>query len=77
MRKLFINGSIILFLSILVIGFYYPTIFWSYVIVIPLIITGLIDIFQDKQTITRNYPNSWQNSLLNGDFVPKVLSVFC
>ena len=56
MKKMFINLSIILFVLVGIIGFFWRPGLWAYCIVIPLIALGVKDLLQTKQTLKRNFP---------------------
>ena len=56
MRALFVNFSIACLLAIGLIAFFWPSVLWSLVVVVPLIIVGIVDILQPSHTIKRNYP---------------------
>jgi len=56
MRREFITSSIIIILLNLFISFIYPPILWSMILFGPLILVGMYDYFQDRQTIKRNFP---------------------
>jgi glutamate synthase domain-containing protein 2 len=56
MRKAFISTSIIFVIVISVISFFWINFLWVFVLVIPPILLGVIDILQKKQTIRRNFP---------------------
>ena len=56
MKKIFINLSIFFFLITGIIGIFWTPFLWAYAIVIPLIVIGVRDMTQKKQTLKRNYP---------------------
>lgn len=76
MRKLFINSSIIIVLAILVIAYFWSPILWGFIIVIPIIIIGIIDITQTHQTIRRNYPILGILRYIMENFRPKIYQYF-
>lgn len=55
-RKIFITTSILLAILIPAISFFWKPILWSLVIVIPLILIGVADINQKRQSIRKNFP---------------------
>jgi len=55
-RQLFILLAVIITPSIYLISLVWDPILWMYILLVPLLIVGLIDIFQTKQTIRRLYP---------------------
>lgn len=56
MKKLFINLSIFFVAAVAVLGYFWPWCLWFYTGVIPLIILGVSDMVQTKQTLKRNFP---------------------
>ncbi|MEM8765742.1 MAG: FMN-binding glutamate synthase family protein [Bacteroidota bacterium] len=56
MKRQFLISSTLIILLIVIIQFVWPTILWSLIIVIPLILIGLNDMFQKKHAIRRNFP---------------------
>ena len=56
MKKIFINLSIFFFLITGIIGLFWTPFFWAYIVVIPLILLGVRDMAQKKQTLKRNFP---------------------
>jgi len=55
-REQFILLSIILIVSIIVIAQFWQPAFWSFIVIVPLILMGIFDILQTKHTIRRNFP---------------------
>jgi glutamate synthase domain-containing protein 2 len=55
-REKFIIISVIIIASILFIAQYWNPVYWSFIIIAPLIIMGFYDYFQKKHAIRRNYP---------------------
>ena len=56
MRILFYWLSVIMVAVVSAISFFWPPILWSYIVIVPLIIRGVADIVQKKQTVRRNFP---------------------
>lgn len=56
MRKQFISGFAILIAVIIFWSYYWPPILWSFVLIGPLFLIGIIDMLQKKQAIRRNFP---------------------
>jgi glutamate synthase domain-containing protein 2 len=56
MKKMFINLSIIFFVLVGIIGYFWRPGLWAYAIVLPIIIIGIKDLLQTKQTLKRNFP---------------------
>ncbi|MCB0458919.1 MAG: FMN-binding glutamate synthase family protein [Flavobacteriaceae bacterium] len=55
-RELFLVLASSVTIAILVIAYFWRPILWSFLLFAPLILMGLIDIFQKKHTIRRNFP---------------------
>lgn len=56
MRQIFIVGSAVLLLTVAGISTVWPPIWWSLVVILPLIGRGVADMLQTKQAIKRNFP---------------------
>lgn len=56
MRKLFYALSLFLLVLVGVVGYWHRIVLWSYVVLIPLVIIGIINVLQEKHTIMRNFP---------------------
>ena len=56
MRKHFIVVLILVLGLIMVAGLFNPKVLLSLIIVIPLIVLGLWDVFQTKHSVLRNFP---------------------
>lgn len=55
-RQGFITSSIVIIAAILLLGFISPYFLLSFVIIGPVVVIGVVDITQKKQTIRRNFP---------------------
>lgn len=55
-RKIFVALSIGLLTIIIAFGMVRPGVFWSLIVVVPIILIGLRDMLQTKHTIKRNFP---------------------
>ena len=56
MRTLFSVVSIVVILAVAGLSFVWPPIWWSYVVILPLVARGVADMLQTKQAIKRNFP---------------------
>lgn len=56
MRKLFFLSSFIALAAIGAVAWFWPPVLWSLVLILPLILIGVLDLLQKKQTIRRNFP---------------------
>jgi len=55
-RQGFYVLSIVIPLLIVLVSFFWPEILWSFVIVVPVILLGIYDMVQPRQTVLRLYP---------------------
>ncbi len=56
MRKIFINGSIAAVILLATLSYFFHRAAWGFVVLIPILIVGINDMTQIRQTIRRNYP---------------------
>ncbi|PBQ32361.1 FMN-binding glutamate synthase family protein [Sphingobacteriaceae bacterium] len=56
MKKQFIYLSVFFTLTIGIAGYLWPLALWLYVVAIPIILIGIMDMTQTKQTLKRNFP---------------------
>ena len=56
MRKHFVVIAGAVVAAVLAVGYLWPPILWSLVVVIPLIARGVADMIQTKQAVRRNFP---------------------
>lgn len=56
MRKLFIYLSVFFVLLVAVMGYFWSYFFWLYAIVLPLVLIGVLDMTQKRQSLKRNFP---------------------
>lgn len=76
MRKLFIQCSAALIVLILVWSYFWQDALFVFVIVGPLIYLGMVDVFQKKQSIKRNFPLFGRLRYVLEDMRPKVQQYF-
>ena len=55
-REYFIIISILITAAVILIAQFWFPIVWSFLLIGPLIILGIFDVFQTKRTIRRNFP---------------------
>tara|TARA_R110002049_G_scaffold151464_1_gene315072 strand:+ start:290 stop:1879 length:1590 start_codon:yes stop_codon:yes gene_type:complete len=55
-RERFILISTIVVIAIICIALFWPPVLWGFILVGPLILMGIFDIFQKRHTIRRNFP---------------------
>jgi glutamate synthase domain-containing protein 2 len=76
MRPLFTWISILLVACILVAGYFVNPIWWSLIIVLPLVMLGLVDMFQTKNAIKHNYPLVGRLRYILGSIGPEIHQYF-
>lgn len=75
-REIFILISVITVVAIVGISFLWSPILWAFLIVIPLIIMGLFDIFQKSHTIRRNFPLIGRFRYILESIRPEIMQYF-
>lgn len=76
MRNQFIGLSIVTSLSLIILSLYWPSVWWSFVIVGPIIFLGTLDIFDKKHTLRRNFPLLGAFRYIMEDLRPKIYQYF-
>jgi glutamate synthase domain-containing protein 2 len=76
MRSAFIKLSIATLIISATISFFWNPFLWSFAITIPLILVGINDMNQSKQTIRRNYPVVGRMRYWMEDLRPKIYQYF-
>ncbi len=56
MRKQFIIASCLATFLVLILAYWSPAALWLFAVIAPLIALGLMDMFQSRQTVRRNFP---------------------
>lgn len=69
----FAIGSVLL---IGILGYFFPWVWWLYVLVVPLIIMGVVDMTQTRHAIIRNYPIFGRMRYWMEDLRPKIYQYF-
>ena len=75
-RSYFIRLSIIVPVLLIALSFLKPGVLWLFVIVLPLIVLGYLDINQKKQSIKRNFPVVGNLRYLLEKFRPEIMQYF-
>lgn len=75
-REYFILIAIVAIFAIVLIAQLWPPILWSLIIVAPLILMGLFDIFQKSHTIRRNFPVLGRFRYLLESIRPEIMQYF-
>lgn len=76
MKHLFLVISLLLFLVIAFLGKEWPSIYWSYAVLLPLFFLGLFDVYQSKRAIRRNFPLFGRLRYIMEDMRPKIQQYF-
>ena len=76
MRKYFYFFIALIIPVNIIIGYYWSGIYWSMLFFGPLIIIGLMDVFQKKQTIKRNFPVIGQLRYILESIRPEIQQYF-
>lgn len=76
MKNIFIYAATFIFSSILIGSFWWTPILWALLLTIPLFIIGLLDIFQSRQALRRNFPLVGRFRYVLEDLRPKVQQYF-
>ncbi len=75
-REKFIIISAILIVGIPLIAQFWQPIYWSFILIIPLILMGLYDYFQKKHAIRRNYPLLGRMRYVLESIRPEIMQYF-
>ena len=76
MRKTFIVFMVVSCLAVGLLGYFFPWVWWVFVLLGPVVILGIIDMLQVKHTIMRNYPVLGRLRFVMEDLRPKVYQYF-
>ncbi len=75
-RKIFIVGSTVLLAAIGTIGIYWAPIWWSMIVIGPIVLIGYTDILQKKQAIKKNFPLLGHGRYLLEKIRPEIMQYF-
>ncbi|MCJ8211105.1 FMN-binding glutamate synthase family protein [Mucilaginibacter sp. RS28] len=76
MRKLFIASALIIVALITAWSIIWPPALWSFVILGPILLIGVYDLFQQKHSIVRNFPVFGHLRFLAEELRPKIYQYF-
>ncbi|MDW3209583.1 MAG: FMN-binding glutamate synthase family protein [Reichenbachiella sp.] len=76
MRYQFIGLSIITSLTLIALSLYWPWVWWSFAVVGPVIFLGVLDVFDKKHTLRRNFPLLGAFRYIMEDLRPKIYQYF-
>src|SRR5690625_2625567 len=75
-RRLFILLSVSISLALIIISLFWKPILWAFVVVGPLILMDVIDIFQTKHAIRKNFPVIGRLRYFFESFRPEIMQYF-
>lgn len=75
-REKFILISVVVVAAIVGIALFWSPILWTFVLVIPLILLGVFDIFQKSHTIRRNFPLIGRARYILESIRPEIMQYF-
>lgn len=76
MRNEFILFAILTLIIVGVVGYFWPPIWWSMVVLGPIILIGFYDMFQSKHAIMRNFPILGRGRYIMEELRPKIYQYF-
>ncbi|MFN8692107.1 MAG: glutamate synthase-related protein, partial [Cyclobacteriaceae bacterium] len=76
MRKMFVIGSIAVTVLLLIWSYFWTDVLLLFIIVIPVIIIGIQDMVQTRQSIRRNFPVAGRLRYVFEDLRPKIQQYF-
>tara|TARA_R110001583_G_scaffold13561_1_gene57934 strand:+ start:7736 stop:9265 length:1530 start_codon:yes stop_codon:yes gene_type:complete len=75
-KQIFLISSVIVLICIAALYMLIPSILWSLIIIGPIILIGLVDIYQTKHTIRRNFPVIGNFRYLLEKIRPEIMQYF-
>ncbi len=75
-REKFVLISAFVIIIVLIISNFWPPVLWSFVLIIPLIIMGIIDMTQTKHAIKRNFPIIGRMRYVLESIRPEIMQYF-
>lgn len=75
-REIFITAAIVIPMAIIALSFVWKSFIWSLLFFVPIIIIGILDILQTKQTIKNNFPVIGHFRYLLESFRPEIQQYF-
>ena len=75
-REKFILISVTIVILVLLISNYWPSVLWSFLVFVPLIMMGIIDVTQKKHAIRRNFPVIGRMRYLLEAIRPEIMQYF-
>ncbi|MEO9802899.1 MAG: FMN-binding glutamate synthase family protein [Reichenbachiella sp.] len=76
MRNQFIGLSIVTCLTLIALSLYWPWVWWSFVVVGPILFVGISDILDKKHTLKKNFPFLGMFRYIMEDLRPKIYQYF-
>jgi len=75
-REKFVLISVVLVIIVLVISKYWSPVLWSFLLIIPLILMGIVDMIQTKHAIRRNFPVIGRMRYMLESIRPEIMQYF-
>ena len=75
-REKFVLISVILVIVVLLISKYWSPVLWSFLLIIPLILMGIVDMIQTKHAIRRNFPVIGRMRYMLESIRPEIMQYF-
>lgn len=76
MRRSFVVLSAISILAVSIAAYWWPSVLWTFVIILPLVALGIIDMVQPKRAMRRNYPVAGRLRYVMESLRPKIYQYF-
>jgi len=76
MRRKFVLLSLLTIAAVVALSFTWPPIWWSMVLIAPVILLGLYDMFQKEHTLVRNFPIAGRGRFIMEALRPKIYQYF-
>lgn len=76
MRNQFIGLSIVCCITLIAVSLYWPWVWWSFIVVGPILFIGISDIYDKKHTLKSNFPFLGMFRYIMEDLRPKIYQYF-
>ncbi len=76
MKNIFLSISTLIIIGALLVGIWFPWVYWLFLLIVPLVLIGLFDVFQSKRAIRRNFPLFGRLRYVMEDLRPKIQQYF-
>ena len=76
MRTAFLLTSLLVVAASIAVSVYWPPFWWSFAVIVPVVLLGLYDMLQSEHTLVRNYPLFGRGRYLMEALRPKIYQYF-